>query len=81
MFKFFLFISLFSIAHNMLFCMDNNKNKFAVIKCIDGEVQLPFSQVQKFPFVMPETDAIDFDLTKIRPSLNAETFKLLRSFR
>lgn len=61
----------------MLFCMENNENKFAVIKCIDGEVQLPFSQVQKFPFVMPETDATDFDLTKIRPSLNAETFKLL----
>ncbi len=57
--------------------MENNENKFAVIKCIDGEVQLPFSQVQKFPFVMPETDATDFDLTKVRPSLNAQTFKLL----
>ncbi len=71
--------------------MENDPNNFITIKCIGGDVTIPLHKGGKFPFISPLSKvsvtqngklvsngpADTVDLTKIRPSLNAETFKLL----
>lgn len=70
--------------------MENDPNNFITIKCVGGQVQLPKSEVEQFPFISP-IDKIKVagnkkliylppdhvDLTKIRPQLTAEMFSLL----
>jgi hypothetical protein len=62
--KIFLFISLFSITHNMLFSMENNDNEIITIECFDGKVMAPIKRVKKLPIYMPDSTNIDLSHRK-----------------